>query len=312
MALRLRFPLYILISLPLLVCSAQGRSFNGFYNPEFVRDETPPYVPVSTTASLSLGPEVAGQLIFRELGTYRLWGTLTDGQLNLELEKEDRSQSGRAKGRLEHNRLELELVLMSGEETLYSHGRLFLEADVEWKGSRVLKPGKRLVDGVGRLWYEPLFDDAAWTAVELPDNNSFGEEEPRNRFYRSHFWMGKPREAISVTLSRDTREPTAGETSQESEAINLVFASDDGIWIYVNGRILGHWGAPEKRGGCVNDPLKRCGVDGSVPPVSVPEDYLQPGDNVIAVKVHNGECCFTYFNLLVARVRTRLVSDPLP
>jgi hypothetical protein len=229
MALRLRFPLYILISLPLLVCSAQGRSFNGFYNPEFVRDETPPYVPVSTTASLSLGPEVAGQLIFRELGTYRLWGTLTDGQLNLELEKEDRSQSGRAKGRLEHNRLELELVLMSGEETLYSHGRLFLEADVEWKGSRVLKPGKRLVDGVGRLWYEPLFDDAAWTAVQLPDNNSFGEEEPRNRFYRSHFWMGKPREAISVTLSRDTREPTAGETSQESEAINLVFASDDGI-----------------------------------------------------------------------------------
>jgi len=58
----------------------------------------------------------------------------------------------------------------------------------------------------------------------------------------------------------------------------------------------------------VDDPVKRCAEDGTVPPVPVPESFLRPGENVVAVKVHNAVCCFSYFNLLVTKVRTRLVS----
>ena len=73
-------------------------------------------------------------------------------------------------------------------------------------------------------------------------------------------------------------------------------------------------GAPKKReGSCVNDPFNnpgtRCGVNAIVPPVGIPDEFLKPGENVIAVKVHNGQCCDNYFNLLLTQVRTRLVSD---
>jgi hypothetical protein len=250
--------------------------------------------------------------MLREMGTYTVRGTCVSGQVELELKREDADSFGRARGRLEESRLELELVLLSRDEKLASRGQLLLEADVEWRVSPVFKLGKTPRDRGQRPWYQPDFDDAGWTSIELPDDNSFGQQDARNRFYRSHFWLGKPQEAVSVKLSEDTNHTALRPVSQESEAVNLVFSSDDGVWIYVNGRFLGHWGAPEKRGGCVNDPLKRCGIDGSVPAVSVPESFLRPGDNVIAVKVHNGECCFSYFSLLVTRVRTRLVSEPVP
>lgn len=45
---------------------------------------------------------------------------------------------------------------------------------------------------------------------------------------------------------------------------------------------------------------------------SVLPSFLRPGNNVIAVKVHNGECWFSYFNLLVTQVRTQLTISSKP
>jgi len=58
--------------------------------------------------------------------------------------------------------------------------------------------------------------------------------------------LADPKEAMKVTVSPDPPSTDAGPTSQETEAVNLVFSSDDGIWIYVNGHLLGHWGGRSK------------------------------------------------------------------
>lgn len=122
--------------------------------------------------------------------------------------------------------------------------------------------------------------------IDLPDDGSFGEEIKHARYYRRRFTLKDPNESLSA-----------------------VFSSDDGIWVYVNGRFLGHWGAKENQGGCVNDPLGRCGINGTVPPAPISAGLLREGENVIAVKVNNGWCCFSYFNLLVMRVSARFVPN---
>jgi endonuclease YncB( thermonuclease family) len=99
-------------------------------------------------------------------------------------------------------------------------------------------------DTSGRIWHAVNFDDSGWQNIALPDNDSF--PGGTDRFYRGTFNLDS--------------------TSQE---LKVFFASDDGIWIYVNGNFIGHWGADWRDFGCVNNPLGRCGTTVSVSPVTI-------------------------------------------
>ena len=261
-----------------------ARDFNGFFTPEFVKDHDPPYIPVSATASLEIGAQISGELRLRELGSYRMEGSLSGGRLEILLTDRRGRTAGRAEGKLDGMRLELALELGDRNSEKYSQGRLTLEASVEWRASEVVKESKKLRDPGRRYWFHPEFDDRDWDPITLPDNNAFGDEVKHARYYRSSFSL-----------------------KDASESLAAVFSSDDGIWIFINGRFLGHWGAKENEGGCVNDPLGRCGINGTVQPVAIPSEFLKTGENIIAVKVNNGECCFTYFNLMIERVSARFL-----
>ena len=275
----------ILVALLLFSATAHARNFSGFFTPEFPSSQRRAPIPVSASAWIELTASVSGNLRLRELGEYRLEGTLSDGKLELKLHQGDSgAPAGRAVGTVEGSRVELTVEFLDQDAEIRSRGRLELEGAAEWLASPVTK-NKGPRDRSGRHWFETEFDDVDWEQIELPDDNSFGDEVKHARFYRSYFHL---KDAL--------------------ESLSAVFSSDDGIWIYVNGRSLGHWGARENRGGCVNDPLERCGVNGTVQPVPIPQDILRPGRNVVAVKVNNGECCFTYFNLLLTRVSARVVS----
>ena len=115
-------------------------------------------------------------------------------------------------------------------------------------------------DASNIFWNDYLFDDSSWNDIMLPDEGiSTSSQVPGDRYYRLHFnWDG---------LSHVT--------------INM--ASDDGLSIYINGNLLGEWGAGWRVAGCVNNPGGHCHVDVTVPGQVVPLSMLQTGDNVIAV-----------------------------
>src|SRR5262245_41314446 len=304
----LKYSLNVLLLSISLTSWVLGRSFNGFFTPEFVHGEEAPFVPVSVTATLVFGTQITGDLRFRELGSYRVEGSASGDIVNLRLLPNDKGIEGRAMGKRANDCMDLELRLIDASGVVQSRGKLQLEADAEWRATVEFKAVRDLKDPARRSWYGPDYDDGKWELVQLPDENSFGNKIPYERLYRSRFLVSDPKESVKVTMSPSPPSADAMPTSQESEAVNLIFASDDGIWIYVNGNFLGHWGGSSREGGCGNDPFKRCGLDRTVPPVPVPETFLHPGENVLSVKVHNGQCCYSYFNLLVTKVRTRLVS----
>lgn len=265
---------------------APARDWSGFFTPELVKDRRPPYVPISATAALEIGPTIVGMLQFRETGEYRVEGRKTGGDVELTLYDGPGAPAGRGRGTISGTRLDAALELLGADGEVRSRGTLSLEAAAGWRASPVLKEKAKLADGARRAWFHPEFDDSAWEEIELPDDDAFSDDVKHARYYRSRFRIDDPTVALSA-----------------------VFSSDDGIWIYVNGIFLGHWGARENQPGCVNDPLERCGLNGTVPPVEVPRVLLRQGENVIAVKVNNGDCCFTYFNLLLVRVSARFLPE---
>jgi hypothetical protein len=145
---------------------------------------------------------------------------------------------------------------------------------LQWKRSPVWtgeQAGPK--DKNGRSWYDPLFDDASWTTVALPDSGNDGELN--DRYYRSHFlWDG-----VSPTT--------------------IQLAADDGLAIYINGKTLGSWGNGWRKLGCVNNPNSQCSVSVPVPAQKIPTTLLKRGDNVIAVDLWNGACCGYYLNIAV-------------
>lgn len=70
--------------------------------------------------------------------------------------------------------------------------------------------------------------------------------------------------------------------------------SDDGLWLWVNGVAVGHWGGAWQEEGCVNDEA-RCSVTNTVAPVEV-TDLLVAGDNLVAARVSNAVDA-SYFQL---------------
>jgi hypothetical protein len=144
--------------------------------------------------------------------------------------------------------------------------------EIEWYGSQIIKdsPYKPNEDKYGKKWHEKSFDDNSWTQIsKLPDEN--WRCDYCDRFYRGYF------DIESIDL----------------ENINyfIKFESDDGIWVYVNGKYLGHWGGEMHKPKCVN----HCYDNERVEPVYI-NDYLSVGRNVIAVHVSDCEGG-EYFNL---------------
>ncbi len=61
--------------------------------------------------------------------------------------------------------------------------------------------------------------------------------------------------------------------------------SDDGLWVWVNGVELGHWGGDWQQEGCVNDAAE-CLYTVDIAPIEV-TDLLVPGENRLAARVSN-------------------------
>lgn len=68
-------------------------------------------------------------------------------------------------------------------------------------------------------------------------------------------------------------------------ALQLSLQSDDGLWLWVNGVEVGHWGGDYQQEGCVNDNA-RCVQTVEVPELDI-TPWLQPGENLIAARVSN-------------------------
>ena len=119
-----------------------------------------------------------------------------------------------------------------------------------WKASPVGEDCAGPIDAGGRFWFEVEFDDSPWTDVQLPDSSTIPTGQ--DRYYRLHYDVAEPI-TTEVTLS-----------------------TDDGAWLYVNGQLVGQWG-----GDCQGEG----GAEGAVVDIGT---YLLPGDNLIAVHVHNG------------------------
>ena len=72
---------------------------------------------------------------------------------------------------------------------------------------------------------------------------------------------------------------------QVPAGLSLDLQSDDGLWVYVNGTEIGHWGGSWQAEGCVNDNAW-CGVTTQVDPVDI-TPWLNAGENLVAARVSN-------------------------
>jgi hypothetical protein len=128
-----------------------------------------------------------------------------------------------------------------------------------WWGSQPFSTEPDPRDSGGRAFYDAGFDLVGWSTVSLPDS---GHNPPGNdRAYRAVF----SRPAV--------------------DRLFVDLQSDDGIWLYLNGNLVGHWGGEWQEEGCVNDEA-RCLETQTVAPVEVTR-WLQDGDNVLAARVSN-------------------------
>lgn len=119
------------------------------------------------------------------------------------------------------------------------------------------------VDEQGRAWYLPEFIPADWQTVAIPDNGSITSGQ--DRYYRMEF------------------------DSRSGRAAKVDLRSDDGVWLYVNGQLVGHWG-----GDCHG-----AKTSGNVT-VNIGH-FLRDGVNVIAAHVTNGPGG-SYFDLTLTEL----------
>ena len=145
---------------------------------------------------------------------------------------------------------------------------------IEWLGSQIFTdfPYKPSEDATFYKWYETSYDDNSWTIVKLPDEKWNCNE--CDRYYRGYF------EIDAIDLNN----------------INyyLSFESDDGIWIYLNGQYIGHWGGDTHQSKCVN----RCNNKDRVDPIYV-NSQLTTGENVVAIHVSDDKQ-YEYFDLKIS------------
>ncbi len=123
---------------------------------------------------------------------------------------------------------------------------------VTWRASPPSQACAGPADAAGRRWYEPGFDDSAWTIVELPDG---AIPANTNRFYRARLDLpgSRPQAALRLTAQA-------------------------GSQAYVNGKFVGRWGSDCGAAAPVN----------ATPPDTDLTPWLQPGANLIAIETDGG------------------------
>jgi len=128
----------------------------------------------------------------------------------------------------------------------------------------IKKPYLPSKDSSGYEWYEYSYNDTKWSPLKNLPDRGWGCDKC-DRYYRGYFELT--------------------EDNLNANDYYLDFTSDDGIWIYVNSGIVGHWGGEMHKGGRANGP--GAGKYEKVDPVFV-SDKLHSGKNVISV--HVSEC----------------------
>lgn len=135
-------------------------------------------------------------------------------------------------------------------------------ATLPWKTSGIWTDVVAPMDDEGRYWYDPEFDDASWSLLGgMPDQQD--DIADNDIFYRATFNLDR---VVGTT--------------------QITFVGNDGVWLYVNGSHVGHWGGGWRQAGCVNVP-EGCGTNYDAPPVDI-TPWLQAGRNTFAVMLSNG------------------------
>lgn len=154
-----------------------------------------------------------------------------------------------------------------------------------WKASPPMVDCQGPHDSQGNYWFQTAFNDAEWQTIALPDFNTWNCDNC-DRYYRGY--LDLPTDFGKITAS---------------------FASDDGLWLYVNGVLINNWGAACHQFGCVNNPY-RCGTNVMVDPLDI-TSYLHPGLNLIAVHVSDAGWD-EIFNFSLVNPLTQMTNMPLP
>ena len=148
------------------------------------------------------------------------------------------------------------IVSLSGS---YSHAGAQLNTWYVYNSRTCTGP----VDTNNRMWYVFDYD---YTSPELGTGWSTTNmiykwrDSKTDRFFRYEFELATPNFADSIR-----------------------FSTDDGFWLYVNGKLMGHWGGDCHGHGTVNAGRK----SKSLMPISF-SSLFHEGHNVIAIHVSNG------------------------
>lgn len=131
--------------------------------------------------------------------------------------------------------------------------------DWTWQASDTIWDEADPTDADGLPFWEPQYADS-FTSIALPDAHQV--PAGADRAYRSTFTL----DAVPVAVEVDLQ-------------------SDDGVWLWVNGALIGHWGGDFQEEGCVNDQAN-CLEFVVIEPVDITE-WLSEGDNLVAARVSN-------------------------
>jgi len=124
-------------------------------------------------------------------------------------------------------------------------------------------------------WTAASFGDSDWKNITLPDGGPWYCDNCYRR-YRGAFNL-----------------------SETNRSFKLSFGSDDGLWIYINGQYIGHWGGDStSRLMCVNNFY--CRNNQAVSDLEI-KSYLSQGNNVISAIVYDGGGGSEYFDLHLKR-----------
>lgn len=132
------------------------------------------------------------------------------------------------------------------------------DADWTWTASDAIWGPEDPADDDGVAFYEPDYS-GSFASLTLPDAHQV--PAGADRAYRTVV----PLEDVPQLL--------------------VDIQSDDGLWLWVNGVEVGHWGGDWQAEGCVNDEAN-CLEYVTVDPIDI-TDFVAPGDNLIAARVSN-------------------------
>lgn len=130
----------------------------------------------------------------------------------------------------------------------------------QWYGSMPFSTEADPTDSNGVVFYDPSYTMRDFSTVSMPDEGH--TPSGYDKVYLA--WFDVPDLDHKILISPQ---------------------SDDGLWLYLNGEYVGHWGGDWQEEGCVNDDAG-CLETMTVAPINV-TDHLKVGTNFIATRVSN-------------------------